>query len=106
LLNPHHEDAGMAYRAVLALANVPDQAVPILRARLKPSGTPDKKSDVLALRPEQLRELRALEVLERLGNTEAHKVLKDLAQGTAEAWLTREARAALQRMERQMTARE
>jgi hypothetical protein len=40
------------------------------------------------------------------GLTEAHKVLKGLAQGAAKAWLTREARAALQRMERQMTARE
>jgi hypothetical protein len=47
---------------------------------------------------ESLRELRALEVLERLGTPEARQVLEALAKGAPEARLTREAQAALRRL--------
>ena len=50
--------------------------------------------------PEQLRELRALEVLERLASPEARAVLQALAHGAPEAALTQEARAALWRLDR------
>jgi hypothetical protein len=50
--------------------------------------------------PEQLQELRALEVLERIGGAEAGALLEKLARGAAEALLTREAQAALARMKR------
>jgi len=50
--------------------------------------------------PEVLRQLRAVEVLERIGSTEARKVMQALAGGTPAALLTREARAALGRWER------
>jgi WD40 repeat protein len=50
------------------------------------------------LPPRQLLEFRALEVLERAGTAEARKLLADLAAGEADAWLTRQARLALQRV--------
>jgi WD40 repeat protein len=46
---------------------------------------------------ERLREVRAVEVLEAVGSAEALAVLRQLAGGAAEARLTREARAALER---------
>jgi hypothetical protein len=48
----------------------------------------------------QLRVLRALAVLEHSGTPEARRVLEKLAQGATEARLTREAKAALGRLER------
>jgi RNA polymerase sigma factor (sigma-70 family) len=48
--------------------------------------------------PEQLRALRALEVLERLATPEALEILEALARGAPEAALTHEARGVLQRL--------
>jgi WD40 repeat protein len=50
--------------------------------------------------PQQLRDSRAVEVLERLGNTEAQALLAELAEGYRQARLTQEAREALRRMRR------
>src|SRR5262249_51795773 len=50
-----------------------------------------------SLGPESLRDLRALEVLEYLATPEARQVLRGLADGAPEGWLTRQARAALGR---------
>lgn len=47
---------------------------------------------------EQLLAERAVDVLERIGSSEARDVLHVLAQGAPDAWLTREAQAALQRL--------
>jgi WD40 repeat protein len=47
---------------------------------------------------ELLRELRAVEVLERLGTEEARQVLRGLAGGAPEVRLTREAKGALRRL--------
>jgi hypothetical protein len=47
---------------------------------------------------ERLRTLRAIEVLETAGATEAGRVLETLAEGAPEARLTREARASVQRL--------
>jgi hypothetical protein len=47
---------------------------------------------------ERLRQGRALEVLERIGDREARSLLRELAGGAAGARLTREARAALDRL--------
>jgi WD40 repeat protein len=48
--------------------------------------------------PERLRELRAVEVLEHIGTADARQVLQTLAKGAAEARLTREAKASLERL--------
>jgi RNA polymerase sigma factor (sigma-70 family) len=50
--------------------------------------------------PEQVREARALELLEQLGTPEATDLLKALAKGAPEARLTNEAKAALHRAEK------
>ncbi|HEY7158533.1 MAG TPA: sigma-70 family RNA polymerase sigma factor [Gemmataceae bacterium] len=50
--------------------------------------------------PESLRELRAVEVLEHIGTSDAREVLKTLADGASAASLTREAKASLQRLAR------
>jgi hypothetical protein len=47
--------------------------------------------------PSCLRELRAIEVLERIGTAEARKIVESVATGDADALLTREARLVLGR---------
>jgi hypothetical protein len=47
-----------------------------------------------------LRVLRAIEVLERIASEEACQALKHLAGGVSQARLTREAKAALERLEK------
>ncbi len=50
------------------------------------------------LSPDQLRGIRAIEVLEHIGTPEARQVLETLAKGAPEARLTQEAKASLQRL--------
>jgi WD40 repeat protein len=57
-----------------------------------------KRLDQSEWTPEMLRQVRAVEALERASTPEARAVLKKLGQGAADALLTREAGAALQRM--------
>jgi RNA polymerase sigma factor (sigma-70 family) len=54
--------------------------------------------------PERLRQVRAVEVLERIGDNQARGMLKDLARGVPEATLTREAKATLERMSKRSGA--
>jgi WD domain, G-beta repeat len=49
--------------------------------------------------PELLRKLRALEALEAVGGSEARQVVERIANGAAEARLTRDAKAALARLD-------
>ena len=48
----------------------------------------------------RLRELRAVEALERMATPEARRVLGGLAAGVTDARLTQEAKAALDRLDR------
>jgi WD40 repeat protein len=48
--------------------------------------------------PEQLRQLRALEVLERIKTPEARRILAKHAEGPEDAWLTRDAKGILARL--------
>jgi hypothetical protein len=48
--------------------------------------------------PVLLREQRGVEVLVRLGSRDARRLLEDLADGPAEAWLTQQAKEGVQRL--------
>jgi hypothetical protein len=95
-------------RATAALAAILDHAEPALRRKLaegRPSPEQRRRierllEDTKPLAPERLREVRAIEVLEHIGTPEAQQVLKTLATGAPEARLTREAKAALERLAR------
>jgi hypothetical protein len=93
-------------KASRRLAEMGEAARPALVNALanKPSAEVKKQvQELLALLgrptdPETLRLLRAVEVLEMIGTPEARRVLKRLTEGDGNALLTREARAALLRL--------
>jgi len=76
------------------------QERPSLEVRQRVEGLLKKGEGVLRATPEQLRELRGLEVLEGAGFPEALTVVEALSRGAPGALLTEEARAALARMNR------
>ena len=51
-----------------------------------------------------LQQLRGVEALERIGTPEARRLLRELAQGAPEGRVTREAKLALHRLDRQSLA--
>jgi hypothetical protein len=53
--------------------------------------------------PDRLRELRAVAVLEYAATRQARQLLRELAAGEPGSWLTREAKAALARLEKRTT---
>ena len=83
-------------------------SVPALRLALeKKSGTLEQRRRIEALLvrlqepiavPSRLRELRAIEVLERIGSADARNIVETLDTGDRDALLTREAGLALDRM--------
>lgn len=104
-----HGDRDTRARALRQLALAGDPAGPFLRKEV-PSAETNSRADVERLladldarRPprELLRELRAVETLERIGTPAARKLLRELSSGRPEALLTRDAQAALQRLEHQ-----
>jgi RNA polymerase sigma factor (sigma-70 family) len=72
---------------------------PALEPRRRAEQVLEKTRDTLP-HAERLRQMRALEVLERIGDSEAQRLLEKLAKGAAEARLTRDAKAVLGRMRR------
>jgi hypothetical protein len=70
---------------------------PSLEARKRIERLLDKLPTEEPTSGEELRGLRAVELLERLAQPEADKLLQALSEGAAGARLTREARAALER---------
>lgn len=104
--------------AAKKLTSFGEQAEPALRQALegKPSLEARKRLEVLHAGAEQagrgvvrsaelLRTLRAIRVLEHIGDQEARQVLQKLAAGDPAARSTRQAREALQRLERRATER-
>jgi RNA polymerase sigma factor (sigma-70 family) len=94
-------------RASKELEQLGELAGPALRKALagKPSLEVRRRLKTLldqvggrTLAAEQLRALRAVEVLEHIGTSDAQEVLKKMAKGAPEARLTREATAALDRL--------
>jgi hypothetical protein len=70
---------------------------PSLESRRRIKGLLDKLPAEELTSAEELRGLRAVELLERLAQPEADELLQALSGGAAGARLTREARAALER---------
>jgi hypothetical protein len=93
--------------AMKELIKLGDLAAPALRETLNKSPSPEArrrieqllaKVDDVSTSSEPLRSLRAIEVLERIATPEARKLLGKLAAGAPEARLTREAKAAVERL--------
>jgi hypothetical protein len=70
----------------------------------KPSAEVRQKVEMLLAGLNRPRFRRALQVLEQINSRSARDVIKELASGTAGAWPTQKARAALQRLARQPEA--
>jgi WD40 repeat protein len=113
----HFAQRQQAERELLGLA---DLAEPSLRTAARESPSPDvrrraerllaklevkKEHGPRVLAGEPLRQWRAVEVLERIGTPDARHVLEHLTTGGPHAVLTREARAAVQRLTRRSGAR-
>jgi hypothetical protein len=94
--------------AAARLRELGDRAGGALREALKAGPSLDKRRRLESLlralegppSGEALRELRAVAVLERVGTPEARGLLKELARGGADARLTREAKASVERLAR------
>src|SRR5262249_20094381 len=94
--------------ATKELARLGEQVHPSLRRALEgqPSQELRKRLEALLAAPgavprgDQLRTLRAIQVLESLATPEARQLLQKLAGGAPKARLTREAKAALERLKR------
>jgi WD40 repeat protein len=103
------EEFAVRRKATQELEKFGDVIEPALRKALagNPSAEKERRVQQLldklcgATSPERLRLLRAIEVLERVDTGEALAVLKSLAGSAPEARLTQEAKAALDRLEKQ-----
>ncbi|MBM4070907.1 MAG: hypothetical protein FJ271_18435 [Planctomycetes bacterium] len=93
--------------AGVALERVRCQAIPAVSAAIMQAAGPRHEQDLRRLLgklrnpiacSETMRELRAVEVLERMATISARRLLEAWARGAADADLTREADAALQRL--------
>src|SRR5262249_41111017 len=96
-------------RATKELEAAAEQAKPLLHSALEGKPTLEKRRRVERLlgklaqdewnpSPNRLRALRALPAPGGIGTPDRRQVLQQLARGASEAWLTREARSALQRL--------
>ena len=89
-----------------ALERLGDAVEPHLRQVLvgKPAAEVRRVIDLLLTglegSAERVRAARALEALEQAGTPEAKKLLGELARGAPDTWLTREAKATLERLAR------
>jgi hypothetical protein len=90
------------------LVEIGDEALPALEKALKGTSSEDTKKSIAAIiaRIKENNEpdaktrqaLWAIELLEFMASAEALQFLGELAQGASEAWITREARAAIKRV--------
>jgi hypothetical protein len=101
---PAFADREAAGKALLASLR---RVEPALRAALATATSPEQKQRLSALlaaadkyTPDELRHIRAMEVLERIGTPAAADLAAKLAGGAANAILTREAKATLARLKR------
>jgi WD40 repeat protein len=107
------EDAHRAYPAIGCFSRSPADAVRFFSERLQPiasslnhsapsagqrQSSEQDSAESEPLTAEELRQVRAAEVLERIGNADAQELLRKLTTGMPEARLTREAQASLRRL--------
>jgi WD40 repeat protein len=93
--------------AAAELEALGESAEPALRRALEGAPSPELRRQVEHLlargtgwSPKRLRILRAIEVLERIGSSEARRILEELAHGAPEVRLTQEAKAAVERLDK------
>jgi WD40 repeat protein len=100
-------------KATRELESLADRAAPALRKALADSPSPEKKRrlsalldrlDEASLSTETVRQIRAVEALESVGNPKARQLLDKLAAGPSEIRLTLEARAAVGRLTKRPSA--
>jgi WD40 repeat protein len=90
-------DAATGHRAIWDLVGDPERATALLKARLEPAAKEENDTGLLVPAGPALRGVRAVAVLEHIASEDARKLLEVLAAGPP-ARLTREARAALERL--------
>jgi WD40 repeat protein len=97
-------------RAAAELDRLGKTVIGAVRARFDADSSPEVRErlakfldqhDRDEFTPEELRQERALELLEQIGSAEAREVLRELSKGEKSARLTRQAAAALKRLEGQ-----
>jgi hypothetical protein len=91
-------DVKRAFQAIGRLVANPDFAVELIRKDLKPTVAIDPKAPDMPSK--RLEETRALSVLEFIGNSEAIKLLDELAKGVKDDALTRAAIDTRERLRR------
>jgi hypothetical protein len=100
------DEAAVRERASAELAKLSTAVGPILRKALagRPSLEQRKRIERLLerLEREQVTLGRAIEALEYASTAESRRLLESLAEGESGAWLTREAKAALERFARRV----
>lgn len=103
-----HSDFRVRTKATQQLEEVLEQVLPALEKALPDSKTLEMRMRIQRLLdkgqnphadPRVLRELRALEALEKIGTADARQVIRALAAGAAAARLTVAAQECLQRLE-------
>jgi hypothetical protein len=101
------DDFATREKASKDLEALADRAAPVLRKALAGNPAAETKRRIehaltaaAPAAPERRREVRAVEVLERLGTAGARELLESLGGGDKEALLTNEARSAAQRLNR------
>jgi hypothetical protein len=99
------DDFAVREKATQELTSLGDRAESVLRTAFPKASAEARRriGDILvqidpASSADLRRGLRAVEVLERLGNIDAQQVLRNLAEGDPHARLTQEAESALERL--------
>jgi hypothetical protein len=107
------EQFAVREKAQKALEDLGDLVEPALRQTLASKPTLEVRRRVQALlehrrgpvtKPETLRTLRGVAVLEDIGTSPARRLLEELAKGTSEVRQTREAKESLKRLARRTSA--
>jgi WD40 repeat protein len=105
--NLDNEQFDIRKQAAAELEKIGDAASPFLRKALEGDPSPEarrrieeilRRTDATMPHGEMLRTIRAIEVLEAIGNSDAKAVLQILAKGMPEAATTRAALGALERL--------